>query len=262
MIDFPDVVRVESERLAAALEAAAPTAPVPTCPGWTALDLAWHLAAVQEFWAGIVEINAASPDEVERPQRPDDGEILPALRDGCARLVEVLARHEPAEGCWTWSRDDHTVGFVLRRQAHEALIHRVDAELTAQRPVTPINSDLAADGVDEVVRVMIGGFPDWGRFTPDGSTVRLEAVDAGTSGATWGLAFGRFVGTSPDTGNEYDLEAATVGLDALEPDAVISGRAEDLDLWLWGRRDLDCLQVEGDRGQAERLRRLAAEATQ
>ena len=42
----------------------------------------------------------------------------------------MLEAADPAEEAWNWS-DDHTVGFILRRQAHEALVHRVDAELAA-----------------------------------------------------------------------------------------------------------------------------------
>ena len=35
--------------------------------------------------------------------------------------------------------DDHTVGFIRRKQAHEALIHRIDAEVAAgnRTPMDP-----------------------------------------------------------------------------------------------------------------------------
>ena len=57
------------------------------------------------------------------------------------------------------------MGFVRRRQAHEALIHRIDAELTAGRR-TPVDPLLGADGVDEALRVMYGGVPGVGQVHP------------------------------------------------------------------------------------------------
>ena len=92
---------------------------------------------------------------------------------------------------------------MLRRQAHEALVHRVDAEQTAGLPVTDPGVALAADGVDEMLGVMVSGLPAWATFTPDGQRVRLLATDAGRE---WVMAFGRFHGTSPTTGKEYDEE--------------------------------------------------------
>ena len=57
---------------------------------------------------------------------------------------------------WTWLDTDHSVGFVRRRQAHEALIHRLDAELTAG-VVTELDAGLATDGVLEAIEWMFGG---------------------------------------------------------------------------------------------------------
>src|SRR5258707_13109966 len=39
--------------------------------------------------------------------------------------------------------------------AQETVIHRIDAELAAGLPVTPVPDDLAADGVDEVLKRML-----------------------------------------------------------------------------------------------------------
>ncbi len=46
--------------------------------------------------------------------------------------------------------DDKTAGYIARRQAHEALVHRLDAELTVGDR-TPLDPRLAADGVDEAL---------------------------------------------------------------------------------------------------------------
>ena len=66
---------------------------------------------------------------------------------GLQELARVLEAADPADEAWNWS-DDHTVGFILRRQAHEALIHRLDAEQAAG-DVTELDPRLAADGVEE-----------------------------------------------------------------------------------------------------------------
>src|SRR5215472_11044104 len=116
-VNYLDHLARESARFAAALRGAAPAAPVPSCPGWDADDLLWHLAEVQWFWGTIVREGIT-------------GEQADGLKPG-----------SPAG---TWSADQ-TVGFVRRRQAHEALIHRVDAELTAGER-TGMDQGLSADG--------------------------------------------------------------------------------------------------------------------
>ena len=68
------------------------------------------------------------------------------------------------------------VDFVRRRQAHEALIHRLDAELVAGDP-TPVDRDLASDGVDEVLTIVHGELPSWATFTPDGTVGTVETSD-------------------------------------------------------------------------------------
>jgi hypothetical protein len=53
-LDFLDHLELESARFAEAIGGARPEAPVPSCPGWNADDLLWHLAEVQWFWGTIV----------------------------------------------------------------------------------------------------------------------------------------------------------------------------------------------------------------
>ena len=53
-LDYVAALTRESARFAEAIRGAAPDTPVPTCPGWTADDLLWHLGEVQWFWAAVV----------------------------------------------------------------------------------------------------------------------------------------------------------------------------------------------------------------
>ena len=245
-LDYLGHLARESALFADAIELAAPGARVPSCPDWDADDLFWHLAEVQFFWGTIVR-DGLPGDEAEKrkPERPDGRAALRALYQRASReLGEALASASPDAYAWTWS-DDKTVGFIRRRQAHEALIHRVDAELAAGSR-TPLDARLAADGVDEVLRVMYGGAPAWGRFTPDsGLPVRLRATDTGDS---WLVTAGRFTGTDPDDGahvDEPDLQPADQDTGATAA-AEIVGSAADLDCWLWHRAPLGPVRRSGD----------------
>jgi len=235
-LDFVDHMIRESARFAGAIGGAPPEAPVPSCPDWNADDLLWHLAEVQWFWSTIVrERMTAAPEGQATPQRPGDRAGLTAFYDRVSHdLADVLAATPPDTPAWTWSADQ-TVGFIRRRQAHEALIHRVDAELAAGSR-TPMDPDLSADGVDEALRIMYGNLPPWGSFTPESAaTLRLLASDTGD---TWLVTVGRFTGTDPGDGTRYDDEPDihTADGDPGGPAAAeIRATSADLDCWLWHR---------------------------
>jgi uncharacterized protein (TIGR03083 family) len=243
-LDYLEHLERESARFVAAALAAPPEAPVPTCPGWTAADLLWHLAEVQWFWGEIVRSGARSPDDYEEPVRPADRGALEAFyRVASGGLLAALAAADPQTPAWTWS-SDQTVGFIRRRQAHEALIHRVDAEVTAGER-TPLDPLLSTDGIDEVLRVMYGGCPSWATFTPD--RVGSLLVSTTDTGRSWVVTMGRFTGTRPSDGRAYD-EAT---LDVVEDDgapttAILTGAAADLDCLLWNRPPLGTVERKGD----------------
>lgn len=257
-LDYRAVIADESSRFAAALRDVDLQSSVPSCPDWAVADLLHHLADVQYFWAAIVRDLLTDPEEVQELSRPNDDQLLEVVEAQTAALLDALDRRRPEDACWSWHDDGHTVGWTLRRQAHEALVHRVDAELAADRAVTAPEVELATDCVDELVMVFLDGVPDWGTFTPGTEVVRMHALDAD---ATWTMRFGRFTGTSPNTGRTYDLDAIRVEPDAA-PGATIRGTAWDLAMWAWGRGDLGRLTVEGDPELAARLRALIADDTQ
>jgi uncharacterized protein (TIGR03083 family) len=244
-LDYLAHLARESDRFAEAIREAPPDAPVPSCPDWNADDLLWHLGQVQWFWGTVVRENVAG-DQAEQlmPPRPADRAGLEAFFESVSRdLADVLAATPPDRPAWTWS-DDKTVGFIRRRQAHEALIHRIDAELTAGSR-TPLDPGLSADGVDEALRVMYGAKPEWATFTPEPPrTVRLRATDTGD---TWLVRLGRFAGTDPDgvSYDEPDIHADDRDTGA-EAAALVCGAAADLDCWLWHRPPLSLVERTGD----------------
>ncbi len=171
-----------------------------------------------------------------------------------------MERQDPSAECWSWADDGHSVGWVRRRQAHEALIHRVDSEQAAGDR-SPVEPELAADGVDEVLRVQmdVGTPPVWARFEPAGARAVIHLVDRAGS---WALEIGRFLGTSPVTGTTYDLPAIRLLPDPpAAPAATLRGTAVDLDLWLWGRGPLEPIVVEGEAAVAEAIREVARDST-
>jgi uncharacterized protein (TIGR03083 family) len=231
-LDYLDHVARDSARFTQVLAEVSPGTPVPTCPGWDADDLLWHLGEVQWFWGLIVSRNW-TPAEIgeHRQERPGNRAGLLDFFAGAHRdLLQTLMGTAPQAARWTWSAEQ-TVGFVIRRQAHEALIHRVDAELTAGER-TPMDPPLSADGVDEALRIMLGAPPRTGNVAPDeGHTARIVATDTGDS---WLLTLGKLTGADPDEDGRPCIQVASV--DGGGPAAAtVTGRAADLDCWLWGR---------------------------
>lgn len=243
--DYLDHLRRESRRFRDVLADCDPAARVPSCPDWDAADLLWHLAEVQWFWGTTIRTRpAAAREEDPGPERPESyPDLLAAYDEFSAELVAQLERADPAEPAWSWS-DEQTVGFTFRRQAHEALIHRLDAELTAGA-VTPLDPALAADGVLECLDVMFGGCPPWGEFHPLPHHVRVDCADTGDR--VW-VQVGRFVGTDPKDGTSYDDDdIQVVAVPGVGPDAVVEGAAAALDAWLWHRGDDAEIAIHGDR---------------
>jgi uncharacterized protein (TIGR03083 family) len=236
-----EAVRRESARFRAVLADCDPSARVPACPDWDAADLLWHLADVQWFWAHVVRTRPAAPDEaLTHPDRPASHDaLLAAFDEHSAALVAALSSADPDEPAWHWS-PVRTVGASYRRQAHEALVHRLDAEQTAD-VVTPLDPALAADGVHEALTVMYGGaHPD---FAGTRGLVAFELTDTGDS---LHVEPGRIV-AGEHTGPHLVLrEPGTAG-------AVVRGTAGDVNAWLWHRLGADAVTLEGDPALLEAL---------
>lgn len=218
---------------------------VPSCPDWSVADLVWHLTEVQWFWGQIVGELRSDP-EFPSLDRPADEKLIPLYRKVSTELVDVLTRQDPNAACWSWHDEGHSVGWVRRRQAHEALIHRADAELAAGQ-VPSLDRELAEDGIDEFIDVMHDGFPAWGSFEKMG-----QVVDIVAPGYASALELGWFTGTSPE-GKSY-AEDAFRRAEPGQGNVVLTGDASTLDLWMWRRAPMDAVQVGGDASLAERLR--------
>jgi uncharacterized protein (TIGR03083 family) len=223
-------------------------APVPTCPDWTMRELVLHTAQVYQHKAACTRLGAMPEDW---PPPPPEGDPVEHLEASLAELLQTLREHGPEAPSGTWLPEDQTAGFWYRRMAHEAAVHRVDAE-AAFDEITPVDPDLAVDGVDEVLQLFLGGdwsdqpADEWRGIAPEAGQGRVTEVIAGDS--SWRVTL------HPDRVDvvEGPGEAA----------ATIGGTPSDVMLWLWRRLPSDLVEVAGDTEAVAALRDRLLLATQ
>ncbi len=219
------------------------TAAVPPCPGWTLADVLHHTAEV--YLHKVESMRTGSPPDPWPPDDFVDREPREFFTDASAQLLHELETRDPDEPSWTWVEADQQVGFWHRRMTQETAVHRVDGELAAAE-VTPIDRDLAADGVDEVLRLMLGG-PWWTMFD---TTSPIDArVRVSTGDRSW---------TATCSATSVTIDERDGGGVA----ATVSGEPHDVLLWLWGRVDDQAVQLDGDPTVVAALRQRLVEATQ
>lgn len=225
-------VQSESGALTFALESGATDDLVPTCEGWTVRDLAVHVGNFSGFWCHVL-CEATGVPKPPIPEPPDDDDELVAwVTSACSALIGGLGTTSAATPVWTWFDADHTAGFVARRSAHELAVHRYDAQ--ASRGIcTPIPAELAADGIDEVLDVLVTAREHSGK-----GSGRVLALRSSDTGMEW------LITLEPErivTVRATQDEAPPEG-----PDLVVSGTASDLELTLYHRPTLSPVDVHGD----------------
>ncbi|HEV8570390.1 MAG TPA: maleylpyruvate isomerase family mycothiol-dependent enzyme [Actinoplanes sp.] len=229
-------LRADGPALQDAVTETGPDVAVPSCPGWTVADLVEHLTSLLRWVRESVARGVTTkPDERVTPvPRPDWPDALDGLRRELTGTIETLDALDPEFPAWTWPAQAKKAGFWQRRMAHEVSVHRWDAELAAGRP-TPIETKLAADGVNEVLDTWLPAGRRKGPTDMHG-VVHLVATDASYE---W---FVRLRGAGVallDTGTILDT-------DDHHPRAGATGTASELLLTLMGRRQPDVLLVTGD----------------
>lgn len=197
------------------------SAQVPRCD-WTTTQLLDHLSGVLRFVTAVVQARG----QAERPgPRPDEEDPVAFARAAHRDLLAALEGLDPDEPVWNWSVLPDTGAFWHRRMAHELLVHRLDAERAVADP-TPVDADLAADGVAELLAVFLPRVHARAPFQRLQGSVRLEQTDGD---GRWQVAL------TPDGARPDDGPA----------DVTVRGRAEDLLLCAWGRQPWDVVDVAG-----------------
>lgn len=211
-------------------------AAVPACPGWDVHELVRHTGHSHHWAEAIVRERLDAPPSLEELTVPHGNE-LGWYEAGLEAMLATFRAADPSAAVWTFG-PVKTPLFWFRRQLHETTVHRVDAE-QATGQVTPIDPAVAVDGVAEALEVFLPMLAR--RRSEAGGTVHLHATDVH---GEWLLSFG-------------DGEVAVEEGHA-KGDAAVRGPAADLYLWLWGRQDLDALEVFGDAALATKLRQVIA----
>jgi uncharacterized protein (TIGR03083 family) len=229
--EYRAAIRDESDALVNAAERAGLTAPVPSCPDWDVEHLLRHIGRVQRWAAASANAGEFVPPHT-LPGPPAPEQLGSWVRESAAGLVTALDR-PPSDATWTFAPDG-TVGFWQRRQAHEAAVHRVDAELAAGDP-RAIPGDLAVDGIDEWLG-LIGHRPNKTLPTGRGETLHFHCTDRD----------GEWLIRLSDAAPEIERAHA-------KGDVAVRGPASDLLLVLLRRLDPDRVEVFGDRAVLDRF---------
>jgi uncharacterized protein (TIGR03083 family) len=239
-LDYLEQLRAESARLGEVGRMGFDAA-VPCCPGWTVESVVRHVATVYLHKVEVLRL-AALPD----PWPPDFAgrDALELYDEARAAIVDALETAGTELETWTFNPDDKTSGFWYRRMALESVVHRIDVE-QAHSVVTPIDPELALDGIDELLFPNLAG-PWWEEGDtehPLDAAVRITA-----EGRSW---------TVRADATSVVVSQGTEGWVAAE----IFGSAEAVFLWLWGRLDASAIRSAGSADVVREFRARVAECT-
>src|SRR5699024_9615269 len=114
--------------------------------GWSVKDLLTHIGTVHR-WATAIVAGALPHDPRQRDFHhvvgplPHEELLVDWVRMGFSELVRTLEEAPEDLQCWQVFPSESSRRFWVRRQAHEATVHRVDAEQARGDEISPINRD-------------------------------------------------------------------------------------------------------------------------
>lgn len=233
MDHLPHFRREVTAFTAAARRAVGAAPPVPSCPGWSVVDLVTHLGRVHRMLAPVIRDRLTEPPTVSASAASSFGDVVTAdlvdwFAEGAEELAALFGSCRPDEPAWSWSRE-HTVGFWLRMQTIEAAVHRWDIEGAVGGPAEALDSVVARDVVSQTFEVMVPARRGW-QSAPAGSgeTFSFRQTDGPRE---WTIRF------------DDDKACLVDG----PGDVTLAGTASSLALFLWHRLPAaECGEIEGD----------------
>jgi len=247
-----EALRSEYEQLASHLRSldadalAAPTA----CEGWTAADVAAHLAWNARLYVRSLDMGLAG--EVPPPAPPASGGA-PKITPDFVRDRSIEVRKKLGDGVLD-SFDEHNARFI-------DMLDGLDPAMRDTLTVPFLNDTFP-------LRRLIGlrinevALHSWDVRSPTDSQAAL-IEDAGLASIElWRDTVQRRLRPGPETriridpagGEAFDMtagEAPTIGPPSGDPDATLAGTASAVALFLSGRASLDALELGGDHAAAE-----------
>ena len=156
------------------------------------------------------------------------GDSTDLLADQLDKLVAALSASEADTPVWTWVFNAPAGAvFWARRMAHESAVHRYDAQC-AHGTFQPIDAELAADGIDELIDVIVPRVYTRDEISGPTGTITLRATDDDH----WNLVL------EPDGVRRTELIES--------PQVTVTGTESALLLAAYGRVPWTSLDVTGD----------------
>lgn len=223
-------------RLGEAARKAGLDARVATCPKWAVSDLVVHIGSVYRWVDGLLA--SAAQERPAWPAAPGTDDLLGWYDEGAQRLVATLRGTDPDATVWTFAGEGPgPARWWARRMAHEATIHRVDAE-SATGGITPVvPPEMAADGLDELFDLLP---------VRHARSDEMQAIEGNFHFHTTDVP-GEWVVSFADRTVEVRREHAKCAV-------AVRGPASDLLLFTYNRTPGDDVEILGDQGLAETWR--------
>jgi uncharacterized protein (TIGR03083 family) len=166
------------ERFAVAVGWADLRSSVAACPGWSVYDLVVHLGNIHAWAATIVETGESAAESNDEPRSTKPRSVSEWYFAKAEDLYQVLRQTPPQKPCWNFVFGAGDAEFWQRRQLHETTMHQVDLDVAAGRS-TDISPAIAADGIDELLTVMLPRMSHKGYPVALSAPLQLTASDTG-----------------------------------------------------------------------------------
>ncbi len=224
------------------------TLPVPSCPGWTIADVLRHLGLSVLWLSQLFDEKSLEPPVPLDPDiAPLDGELVFWLGAGISELLHSMGGIDASDAAWA-SVGGQGAGFWARRVAMDLTIHRWDVQSVLGSPL-PVHTVVAVDGIEEYFTTLIPTLGPIVRTDPQGGKALFHATDLHERLLPcWFVCLENGV---------FSVKRVGSGPSAPAADVLLSGKASDILLLLWGRLGTQNLEIQGDAGLVRKWQRKA-----